>query len=74
MAETTRRTSARRKTDDPAASEAPGEPAAATKPAASELPDDDRIGTACPESWATVTYDDGRQYRCEDGRHVERTR
>lgn len=81
MAEqTTRRTSSRRKTTPDPAPDEPATPAVdeavePPKAAASDgFADDDRIGTACPEGWASVAYDDGRAYRCEGGRHVERTR
>ena len=35
--------------------------------------DDPRIGQSVPAHWDSVGYDDGAQYRCENGVIVERT-
>jgi hypothetical protein len=64
--------------ETPPARRGPGRPRkAAEKPAESEAPaqakpDDERIGNEVDALWLHVTYADGRCYRCEDGKIVER--
>lgn len=39
---------------------------------AEKVNDDPRIGSECDPAWSSVGYDDGRTYRCENGKIVER--
>ena len=75
-----RRSTAEAKAENakPAADEAPEAPK--EEAAEEESPkrsrgkqDDPRIGQSVPAHWDSVGYDDGSQYRCEDGVIVERT-
>jgi hypothetical protein len=57
----------------------PGRPrkTVAPEPTEVEVPtdsDDPRIGQSVPELWTNVGYDDGREYRCENGVIVEKVR